>query len=41
MLGRSKLEMKTRASPRLQVGDDLLARRLVGGGGERDARHAG
>ena len=39
--GRSKLETKTRASSSASRCDDLGARLRVGGGGERDARHAG
>ena len=39
MFGRSKLLMKTRAPLELQPLDDVGAREVVGGGGERDARH--
>ena len=39
MFGRSKLEMKIRASSSCEAADDLVARLRIGGGGERDARH--
>jgi len=38
-LGRSKLEMKTRAAIQPEAGDDFLPRQLVGRGGQGDARH--
>ena len=39
MLGRSKLETNCGLSGQLEPLDDLLARQLVGGRGQRDARH--
>ena len=41
MLGRSKLDDEHARVVELQPLDDLGARRRVGGGGERHARHAG
>ena len=41
MFGRSKLATKLRRAVKPEPLDDLLARQLVGGRGQRDARHVG